>query len=89
MPLDKTTQKVLVDLRRKRDFIKASLTRIVTIIHRFNPREQAISLLNFRQEELPRINHKFDAIQSEIERLTTDDIEGAQRERETFEADYY
>jgi len=46
-------------------------------------------LLDFRQEELPQINRKLDTIQSEIELLTAEDTEGAEDQRERFEAGYY
>jgi len=45
MALDESWQKVLTDHKRKRGVIKASLTRIVNFVNRFDPREQAISLL--------------------------------------------
>lgn len=89
MVLDESSQKMLTDLKRKRGVIKASLTRIITFVNKFDPVEHAISLLDFRQEELPQINRKFDAIQCEIELIAVDDIEDAEQEREKFEADYY
>lgn len=73
-------------MKRKRGVIKASLTRIITFVNKFDYREHSILLLAFRQKELPQINRKFDAIQSEIELLTTEDTEA---EREKFESDYY
>ncbi|XP_060836320.1 uncharacterized protein LOC132918983 [Rhopalosiphum padi] len=89
MPLDETQRKTLSDLIRKRGVIKASLTRIRTFVTKFNPREDAITLLEFRQEELPHINKKFDEIQSEIEFINCDDDEKSNLEREAFESDYF
>lgn len=89
MVLDDSSQKVLTDLKRKRGVVKAALTRIATFVNGFDPSEQPISLLDFRQEELPLINRKFDAIQSEIELLDTDETEAAEEERERFETSYF
>lgn len=89
MGLDEEQQKVLTDLKRKRGVIKAALTRVQTFISKFDPLQQAISLIGFRQEELPQINRKFDDIQTQIELITVDDIEGAEAEREKFETDYF
>lgn len=89
MVLDELSQKMLTDLKRKRGVIKGSLTRIITFVNKFDPVEHAVSLLDFRQEELPQINRKFDAIQCEIELIAVDDMEDAEQERERFEADYY
>lgn len=66
MNMDEAQKKVLNDLIRKRGVIKASLTRVRTFVNKFNPREDAITLLQFRQEELPNISKKFDEIQGEI-----------------------
>lgn len=59
MVLDESSQKLVSDLRRKRGVIKASLTRIRTFISKFNPREDAISLLEFRQEEFTNLQSKI------------------------------
>lgn len=52
---------------------------------------EPISLLEFRQEELPLINKKFDDVQSEIELLATvtEDQEEAEIERDEFERNYF
>jgi len=84
MGLDEDQQKVLVDLERKRGVIKASLTRSQTFLSKFISSEQAVSLLEFRQEELPQINRKFDEIQSQIELISTDDFQQAEIERDNF-----
>lgn len=65
------------------------LTRVRTFLSRFDPTEHAISLLEFRQEELPQINRKFDDIQCEIELIASDDLEGAELERDNFESKYF
>lgn len=65
MSLDDVQQKVLTDLKRKRGVVKASLTRIRKFVNKFKVRENAITLLEFRQEELPQIN-RFDDIQCQI-----------------------
>lgn len=89
MVLDESSQKCLADLKRKRGVIKASLTRVQNFVSKFNPREESITLVEFRQEELPQINRKFDDIQCEIELIDTDNFEENERPRETFENDYY
>lgn len=89
MSLDESQAKVLADLKRKRGVIKASLTRVQTFINKFNPREDAITLLEFRQEELPHINRKFDDIQCQIELINVDNLEESDQAREMFETDYY
>jgi len=89
MVLDESSQKVLTDLKRKRGVVKAALTRIATFVNNFDPSEQPISLLDFRQEELPLLNRKFDTIQSEIELLATDETDVAEEERERFETNYF
>jgi len=89
MVLDESEQKVLSDLRRKRGVIKASLTRIQTFISKFNPREDPVTLLEFRQEELPQINRKFDDIQCQIELIDVEGFDDAVKEREVFENAYF
>lgn len=81
--------KMLLELKKKRAVIKAALTRVRTFVTNFEPREQALSLIEFRQEELPAINRKFDDIQSQIELLMLDDIDEAEAERDKFESDYF
>lgn len=44
MGLDKSQQEALKNLIRKRDIIKAALTRVRTFINKFDPREEAITL---------------------------------------------
>jgi len=88
MVLDENEQKALTDLKRKRGVINASLTRIRTFVTKFDPTQQAVSLLEFRQEELPQINRKFDDVQSQIELLVGEE-EASEVERENFEQDYF
>lgn len=47
--------KVLSKLKRKRGVVKATLTRTLKFIRHFDPRVEALSLLEFRQEELPNL----------------------------------
>jgi len=47
-----------------------------------------MSLLEFRQDELPQINRKFDDVQSQIE-LLSDDATQEIEERNSFEMEYY
>lgn len=82
MVLDSNEQKAIADLKRKRGVVKASLTQIAKFVDSYDPTEQSISLLDFRQEELPLINRKFDTIQSEIELLAVDEAEAAEAERD-------
>jgi len=89
MALDEDNIKQLSVLRRKRGVVKASLTRIRTFISNFDATEQPVSLLVFRQEELPTINRKFDEVQAEIELLEIDDISNSEEEREKFENEYF
>lgn len=48
-----------------------------------------ISLLEFRQEELPRLNQKFDDIQTQLELIVVDDFEKEEDEWNKFEFDYF
>lgn len=89
MVLEETPLKVLVDLRRKRGVIKAALTRISNFVKTFDPKVEAVSLLDFRQEELPQINKKFDEIQTEIELFCPDETIEAEQERDDFERNYF
>ena len=89
MVLDSESAKVLGDLKRKRGVIKAALTRTRNFTNTFDPKTEAISLLVFRQEELPHINRKFDEVQVEIELLDADEKEEAERERDEFERNYF
>lgn len=89
MGLDEDNQKIMSDLKRKRGVVKASLTRVQTFINKFNPREDSIALLEFRQEELPMINRKFDEIQCQIELIDVDNLEEAESERDAFETNYF
>lgn len=68
--------------------MKASLTRLRNFVKEFDHNEQSISLLEFRQEELPNINKKFDAVQCEIE-LITEEPEKEEEERALFERNYF
>jgi len=81
--------KSLAELRRKRGVVKAALTRAQTFVSNFVIGEQAVSLLEFRQEELPQINRKFDDIQSQIELIAIDDTVEAETERNNFEELYF
>ncbi|CAI6352353.1 unnamed protein product [Macrosiphum euphorbiae] len=87
--LEEDKKKTLADLKRKRGTIKAALTRVHTFVNNFDPIDQAVSLLEFRQEELPQINRRFDEIQCQIELIAVDDLEGAEVERDMFERDYF
>lgn len=89
MVLDDASIKILVGLKRKRGVVKAFLTRVRTFISNFDVPEQPVSLLVFRQEELPAINRKFDEVQAEIELLETDVISSTEEEREKFENEYF
>jgi len=81
-------QKELTTLKRRRGVIKGSLTRIRKFIKDFNAKEQPISLLEFRQDELPQINKKFDDVQSQIE-LISCEFEQEEEERNNFETEYF
>jgi len=81
-------QRDLLGLRRRRGVIKGSLTRIKTFVKDFNTNNQPMSLLEFRQDELPQINRKFDDVQSQIE-LLSDDTAQETDERNAFEMEYY
>lgn len=80
--------KVLKDLRIKRGSVKSALTRAQTALNNFDPRAQSITLIEVRQEALPRISQNFDEVQSQIE-LLHDDLEDNERERAEFEERYY
>jgi len=80
---------MLADMKRKRSLVKALLTRVKIFVSKFITGEQPISLLEYRQEKLPKINRKFDDIQYEIELFTVDDIKGAECERGNFENLYF
>lgn len=81
-------ERCLKDLKIKRRSIKAALTRAQTFLTNFNPRDDPISQLEFRQEGLPRISNSFDEIQSQIE-LINESVEENETEREEFENKYY
>lgn len=81
-------RKLLTNLKKSRGVVKASLTRIHTFLENFNLETQAPSLLEFRQEELPRINSRFEDIQSQIE-LITDELEKEEEVRGYFEEEYF
>jgi len=89
MVLDESDIKVLADMKRQRGVVKASLTHIKRFVRKFDPREQAVSLLEFRQEELPLINRKFDDIQSLIELLSIDEDVQAKEDSLNFEQYYF
>lgn len=89
MVLEDSEKKVLGDLKRRRGVVKASLTRVQTFINKFNPRDDPISLLEFRQEELPQINRKIDIVQCEIELIDADNFAEAEKDREEFENTYF
>lgn len=80
---------IKIDFKKKREVVKVALTRVCTFEDSFDPREQAQSLLEFRQEELPTVNRKFDDVQSQLELLMLDVPEKAGAERGRFEEDYF
>lgn len=82
MGLDDTQQKVLTALKRKRGEVKESLTRIQKFVNDFQVRENAIKLLEFRQEELVT-DRKFDEIQFKIKLIHVDDAEKDKNERKS------
>lgn len=49
----------------------------------------AISILEFRQGELPRLNQKFNDIQTQLALIEFDDFEKEEEERNKFEIDYF
>lgn len=87
MGLDETVQGQVKELRKKRGIIKAALTRMKNFVDAFDPTIDAISL--FRQEELPRLNQKFDDIQTQLELIVVDDVDKEEEERNKFEFDYF
>jgi len=89
MGLDEMTQGQVKELRKKRGIIKAALTRIKNFVEAFDSTTDAISLLEFRQEELPRLNQKFDDIQTQLELIVVDNVEKEEEERNKFEFDYF
>jgi len=74
----------LKELRKKRGIVKAALTRMKAFVQSFDPAVEAISLLEFRQEELPKVNQKFDDIQTQIELITVDGLDKEEDDRERF-----
>ncbi|XP_022165436.1 uncharacterized protein LOC111030316 [Myzus persicae] len=89
MVLDDVMLGQVKDLRKKRGIIKAALTRMKNFVEGFDPTIDAISLLEFRQEELPRLNQKFDDIQTQLELIVVDDLDKEEEERDKFESDYF
>ncbi|XP_016665027.1 uncharacterized protein LOC107885848 [Acyrthosiphon pisum] len=89
MGLDDIMLAQVKELRKKRGIIKASLTRMKNFVEGFDPTVDAISLLEFRQEELPRLNQKFDDIQTQLELIVVDDVDKEEEERDRFEFDYF
>ncbi|VVC27563.1 Protein of unknown function DUF1759 [Cinara cedri] len=89
MPLDSIMFSQLKELRKKRGIVKAALTCMKTFVESFDPSVDAVSLLEFRQEELPRLNQKFDDIHTQIELMVDEDEEKEEEERSKFEADYF
>jgi len=57
-------------------------------VNSFETKDESTSLLEFRQDELPQINKRYDDVQSQIE-LLTEETETEENERETFEKEYY
>lgn len=51
------------------------MTRVRKFVELFDPEIEAMSLLEFRQEELPRLNKKFDEVQCEIELISPEETE--------------
>ncbi|KAE9522579.1 hypothetical protein AGLY_017001 [Aphis glycines] len=84
-----TKKKTLAELKRKRETVRVVLTRVHTFVTNFDPIDQAVSLIEFRPEELPKINCKLDEIQSQIELIAIDDLEGSEAERDSFKRDYF
>lgn len=88
MVLDEDNQKQLIVLKRQRGVIKASLTRLRNFTRDFDPVVKSIALLEFRQEELPQISKKFDAVQCEIE-MISEEVDKEEQERDVFEKNYF
>lgn len=87
--MDENNQKVLSDMKKKRGVVKGSLTRMKNFVSNFDSDLDDIALLEFRQEELPQINRKFDDIQSQIELLVDVDFEKEVEGRSNFESEYF
>lgn len=88
MSLDEDNKVLMAELIRKRGSVKGSLTRCRTFVDKFDSSKQSISLLEFRQEDLPQINRKFDDIQSQIEMISTEP-DKEEEERDAFETTYF
>jgi len=69
--------------------VKAALTRARMFVESFDLETQAISLLEFREEELTQINKKFDDVQVEIEMISEEEAEAVNGERDKFEQEYF
>lgn len=64
MSLDENDKWVLNYLIKKRRVVKTSLICTKNYVEGFDTTTEAISLLEFRQEELPRLNSKFNEYQT-------------------------
>jgi len=89
MGLDEVMQAQVKELGKKRGIIKASITRMKNFVEEFDPTVDAISLLEFRQEELPRLNQRFYDIHTQLELIVIDDFENEEKERNKFEFGYF
>jgi len=58
-------------------------------VDNFDPTIEAISLLEFRQEELPKVNQRFEDIQTQIELIMVDDLDKEEEERSRFENEFF
>jgi len=89
MSLDEVMSSQLKELRKKRGIIKASLTRMKNFVNSFDSAIEDICLLEFRQEKLPRVNKKFDNIQTQIELIMVDDLDKEEEKRSRFENEFF
>lgn len=88
MALDENNTKLMNDLKVRRRVIKSSLTRVKTFIDNFQIDNQALSELEFRQEQMPQIYKNYDEVQCQIELIAEDFIK-EDEDRDKFETDYF
>lgn len=88
MLLDEVMQGQVKDLRKKCGIIKA-LTLMKNFVEVFDPTVDTISLLEFHQEELQRLNKKIDDIQTQLEQIVVDDFDKEEEKRNKFEFYYF
>lgn len=80
---------IIATLKRRRDQIKAALTRVTSFIGRFTHSPDAVSKAASRLSALPSLLQQFEIVQTKIEEIDIESDEQHSLDRDDFETKYH